>query len=292
MAARSEVPLACCENNPGYTRFCRICGRLLISEGVLTNPETGDSYEIISTLAQGGMSTTYLIFNLQNDRLAVLKEIDADLSRKAKARELFLREARVLAELRHPGIPRFYDFFCTEDRYYLVMEMIYGLTLEQLQPRSVSQAVGWMLEVCAVLTYLHERTPPVIHRDLKPANMILRYNPREVVLIDYGAVKEFSNRQGTRIATPGYGPPEQSQGRPCIQSDIYGVAMTLVFLLTRQFPGNLYNIRQRRLLGLDAAGIPADLIAIIDVATAYQPQDRYRDCRAFAAALQPFAASG
>ncbi len=290
--ARNEFPLECCARTVGPLRFCRTCGRLLVSQGVLENPENGHGYEVISTLAQGGMSTTYLVFNLQLDRLAVLKEIDADLSRRAKARELFTREATMLAALEHPGIPKFYDFFCTDERYYLVMEMIHGLTLEQLPPLSIAQAVGWMIEVCRVLQYLHSRQPPVIHRDIKPANLILRHQPRAIVLIDFGAVKEASNRTGTRIATPGYGPPEQSQGRPCLQSDFYGVGMTLVYLLTRTFPGNFYNPRERKLVELEAAGIPAELAAVIRRATAYNPQDRHRDCTELAEALRPFAVSG
>ncbi|MBW4700063.1 MAG: serine/threonine protein kinase [Aphanocapsa lilacina HA4352-LM1] len=287
--ARNKVPLECCERQGGLTRFCRVCGRMLTGGEVLENPETGNRYERVDTLAQGGMSTTYLVFNHQTDRLAVLKEIDADLSRKAKARELFLREAQVLAGLDHGGIPRFYDYFSTDERHYLVMEMIHGLTLEQVQPRSAAQAAGWMIETCQVLGYLHSLQPPVIHRDIKPANLILRYNPREVVLIDYGAVKLAGGRQGTRIATPGYSPPEQGRGRPCLQSDIYGVGMTLVFLLTRQFPGRFYHPRERRLVGLEEAGIEAPLAAVIAKATAYHPQERHRDSQELAHALSPFA---
>ncbi len=134
------------------------------------------------------MGTTYLVYNLQVNKLAVLKEIKAYQS--SKARELFAREARVLQDLRHPSIPRFYDFFCDEEHYSLVMEMIHGPTLEQVRPKTPAQAVGWIVETLEVLSHLHQQG--VLHRDIKPANLILRYHPRQIVLIDYGAVKEAS----------------------------------------------------------------------------------------------------
>jgi serine/threonine-protein kinase len=220
--------------------------------------------------------------------LAVLKEINADLSRKAKARELFMREAQMLQALQHPGIPKFYDFFCTDEHYSLVMELIHGPTLEEIEPVDVAQAVGWILETCEVLSYLHERG--VIHRDIKPANLILRHNPRRIVLIDFGAVKEVGSALGTRIATPGYGAPEQNQGRPCLQSDFYGIGTTLVYLLTRQSPTHFYNPRAQRLMGLEEAGLPSSLVSVILSATALDPHQRPQTCIDLMAALRPFAA--
>jgi serine/threonine protein kinase len=279
--------LECCRLNPPEVRFCRTCGRLLHSQGTLRNPEKGWEYEVIDVLVQGGMSTTYRVYNRQVHRLAVLKEINADLSRKAKARELFMREAQTLQALQHPGIPKFYDFFCTDEHYSLVMELIHGPTLEEIEPMDVAQAVGWILETCEVLSYLHERG--VIHRDIKPANLILRHNPRRIVLIDFGAVKEVGSAPGTRIATPGYGAPEQNQGRPCLQSDFYGIGTTLVYLLTRQSPTHFYNPRAQRLMGLEEAGLPPALVSVILAATALDPHQRPQNCTDLMAALRPFA---
>lgn len=285
----SESAVECCAANPPGTHFCRGCGRLLISQGDIHNPITDDAYAVIEVLAEGGMSYTYLVYNHQLKKLAVLKEIRAELATRAKARELFEREARILQSLDHPGIPKFYDFFCNDEYNSLVMEMIHGLSLEQARPGSTAQAVGWMIEACWVLDYLHRRNPPVIHRDIKPGNLILRYYPRQIVLIDYGAVKEASTAPGTRIATPGYAAPEQQQGRPCLQSDFYGIGTTLVHLLTDRFPGDFYNPRARRLLGLEDAGLLPALAAVIYRATAYDPGERPHDCQALIAALQPFA---
>jgi serine/threonine protein kinase len=280
--------LECCRLNPPETRFCRTCGRLSRSQGTLRNPEKGWEYEVIDVLVQGGMSTTYRVYNPQVHRLAVLKEINADLSRKAKARELFIREAEILQALQHPGIPKFYDFFCTDEHYSLVMELIHGPTLEEIEPVDIAQAVGWILETCEILSYLHEQG--VIHRDIKPANLILRHNPRRMVLIDFGAVKEVGSAPGTRIATPGYGAPEQNQGRPCLQSDFYGLGMTLVYLLTRQSPMRFYNPRAQRLMGLEEAGLPPALVSVILSTTALDPHQRPPNCTELMTALRPFVA--
>ncbi|WP_218079692.1 serine/threonine protein kinase [Anthocerotibacter panamensis] len=279
--------MECCSLNPPERRFCCTCGSLLRSKGVLRNPERGWEYQVIDILGEGGMSNTYLVYNPQIQRLSILKEIHSDLERKAKIRELFLREARVLQSLKHVGVPCFHDFFCADDHYSLVMEVIHGPTLEKVEPPSPSQAVGWMMETCAVLSYLHERTPPVIHRDIKPANLILRYSPRRIVLIDYGAVKEVGSQQGTRIATFGYGAPEQQIGRPSIQSDFYGVGTTLIYLLTRRFPGDFYLPRERRFAGLEQAGVDPGLAQVIYRLTHYIPQERGRDAQEVAALLEP-----
>ena len=271
--------MECCRPTPPCRRFCRLDGRLIVGQGVIRNPQTGQEYEVINTLARGGMSTTYLVYDYQKRTLAVLKEISSELAKKAKARELFQREASSLQALNHTGIPKFHDYFFTDERYSLVMELIHGSTLEQLRPSGFGEALDWLVQVCDVLEYLHGRNPPVIHRDIKPANLILRYNPRQVVLIDYGAVKEATTPPGTRIATPGYSALEQQRGMPCIQSDYFAIGTTLIYLLTRQFPGNFYDSSKRQFVGLEAAGIPRPLLAPILKLTAFDPADRPQNAR-------------
>lgn len=264
----------CCLPNPACLNFCRLDGRLIVGQGVIRNPLTGWEYEVLKVLAQGGMGTTYLVYNYQIRRLAVLKEMNAVMATKAKARELFQREARILQSLDHPGIPRFYDFFWTEAHCSLLMEMVHGYSLESIVPTSIAQAVGWVLELTDILDYLHQRNPPVIHRDIKPSNLILRYNPRHIVLIDFGAVKEATAPPGTRIATPGYGAPEQQKGLSCIQSDFYGLGTTLVYLLTRQSPSRFYIFSKGIFANLEEVGIPPILINVINILTAFNPKDR------------------
>lgn len=266
--------MKCCLPNPHCINFCRLDGRLISGQGVIRNPQTGWEYEVIKILAQGGMGTTYLVYNYQIRQLAVLKEMNADMASKAKARELFQREARILQSLNHSGIPRFYDFFWTEQHYTLLMEMVHGYSLTDIRPNNVAQALEWVLQLASILEYLHRRNPPVIHRDIKPGNLILRYHPRELVLIDFGAVKEATAPPGTRIATPGYGAPEQQKGMPCIQSDFYALGTTLVYFLTRQSPTKFYVFSKGRFANLESAGIAPIVINLIETLTAFHPQAR------------------
>lgn len=266
--------MTCCRPNPSCLNFCRLNGELIAGQGVIRNSQNGWEYEVLRVLARGGMSMTYLVYNYQNNKLAVLKEIDAELALKAKAREMFRREARILQSLQHPGIPEYYDFFDTQERYSLVMEMVHGKNLDQITAVGASQALEWLIQTSDILDYLHQRNPPLIHRDIKPANLILRYSNGKITLIDFGAVKEATAPPGTRIVTPGYGSPEQQKGSPCVQSDIYALGTTLIYLLTQQSPIKFYIPTQFKFVGLEAAGVPSALIPAIESLTAFLPEDR------------------
>ena len=265
----------CCRPNPAWMNFCRLNGKLISGKGVIRNPQNGWEYEVLRILAQGGMSTTYLVYDRQNCKLAVLKAINAELALRSKAREMFEREARILKSLEHPAIPKYYDFFDTRERYFLVMEMVHGKNLDQIvSPVSPTQAIEWLLQTSSILDYLHKRNPPLIHRDIKPGNLILRYRNCQITLIDFGAVKEATTPPGTRIATPGYGAPEQQSGKPCTQSDFYSLGMTLIYLLTRRSPSQFHVASKYKFAGLEDAGIPKALVSLIATLTAFLPEDR------------------
>ena len=279
--------MECCRPNPPCLYFCRLDGHFLErGQGVIVNPETGWEYEVLEILAVGGMSNSYLVYSYHHKKLAVLKEISIELAQKAKAREMFQREARILSSLEHSGIPRYYDFFSTSDRYSLIMELIHGKNLEQISTHTTLQVIDWMIELSDILGYLHTLQPPVIHRDIKPANLILRYNPRQIVLIDFGAVKEATTPPGTRIATPGFGAPEQTTGKPCIQSDFYALGASLIYFLTKQLSSHFYDLNQKKFVGLEAIGIPQPLVQVIEKLTEFFPENRPRNAIAVKELLQ------
>lgn len=276
----------CCRPHPPCRYFCRLDGKLLGGQGVIVNPNSSWEYEVLKTLAIGGMSTSYLVYSYHHQKLAVLKEISSELAQKAKGREMFQREARVLRSLKHSGIPQYYDFFFTSERYSLIVELIHGQNLEQVTNYTTSEAIDWAIDLCDILKYLQNLQPPVIHRDIKPANLILRYNPRRVVLIDFGAVKEATTPPGTRIATPGFGAPEQSTGKPCIQSDFYALGATLIYFVTKKLPSHFYDLNQKRFVGLEAIGIPRLLVRVIEKLTAFYPEERPQNAIAVTELLQ------
>jgi len=264
----------CCRPYPACTHFCRLDGHLLKGKGIIHNPNNGYKYEVLNVFAEGGMGVTYLVFNHQTNNLSVLKEIRSKLSSEEKIRELFQREARVLKSLDNPGIPQFYDFFVSDNHYSLIMEMIYGESLNRINPSTEKEVVGWMWELAKILDYLHNLPQPIIHRDIKPGNLILRHNPKQIVLIDFGAVKEVTLKPGTRITSASFSSPEQKKGLSFIQSDFYALGTTLIYLLTKKSPNRFRDAVTNRFTGLKDSGISDELITIINLLTKYNPFDR------------------
>ena len=278
------------EGNSPNNLFCIHCGQPLAVQHRIRH------YQVLRTLGQGGMGTTYLARDATGQiagmtQLLVLKQMNADMVKIAKAQELFEREAYTLKSLNHPGIPKYYDFFVEDGKKYLAMELIHGQDLEKrvytTGPVTPSQAVAWMIQTCDILTYLHSQEPPLIHRDIKPANLMVRSSVNRIVVLDFGAVKEIGTVPGTRIGAEGYCAPEQERGQPLTQSDLYAIGSTLIFLLTGENPFKFYCQRGRN-FRFDVAKVPtisSQLRDIIDRVTEPLPRDRYQTAKELAAAL-------
>ncbi len=291
----AQIPVAASEScthegNSPDNLFCIYCGKPLSIQLTIRH------YQVLQTLGQGGMGTTYLAWDsggvtTSHPKLLVLKQMNADMAKIAKARELFQREAHTLGLLNHPGIPRYYDFFIEDKKKYLAMELIHGQDLEKLVyrkgPITVNQAIEWMMQTCEILDYLHGQNPPLIHRDIKPANLMVRNSNNRIVVLDFGAVKEIGTAPGTRIGAEGYCAPEQERGQPLTQSDLYAIGPTLIFLLTGENPFKFYR-QQRRSFRFDVAKVPTitpKLKELIDKVTEPLPRDRYQTAKEVAAAL-------
>lgn len=284
--------------NPPNNVFCIHCGQPLRVERQIRQ------YQVLQTLGQGGMGTTYLAWVPQipgkkASGLLVLKEMNADMAEIAKAQELFEREARTLKNLNHPGIPQFYDFFVEAGKKYLAMELIHGQDLEKrvynTGPVLPNQAIDWMIQTCKVLDYIHEQDPPLIHRDIKPANLMVRSRSvgkaqsrdNQIVVLDFGAVKEIGTPLGTRIGAEGFSAPEQDRGQPVTQSDIYAVGATLIFLLTGESPRKYYQ-QQGRMYYFSLENVPTitpKLRQVIEKATQPHLRERYQSGQELAIAL-------
>jgi serine/threonine-protein kinase len=217
--------------------------------------------------------------------------MNADMAQIAKAQELFEREARTLKSLNHPGIPKYYDFFVEAGKKCLAMELIHGQDLEQrvltYGPVTLPQAVKWMIQTCDILAYIHSCKPPLIHRDIKPANLMVRHRDNQIVVLDFGAVKEIGTAPGTRIGAEGYSAPEQDRGQPCTQSDLYAIGPTLIFLLTGVSPLKFYR-RRGSGYGFDVSDIPTitpELRKVIEQACEPKLRDRYQTAKELSQAL-------
>ncbi|MEM8829131.1 MAG: FHA domain-containing serine/threonine-protein kinase [Cyanobacteria bacterium P01_G01_bin.19] len=286
------TPAACDHSdNPEGSIFCRHCGQPIVEEENFVG-----SYQILRTLGRGGMGTTYLAWDRNRTvknapMLLVLKEMNADMARIPKARELFEREARVLKSLKHPSIPEYYDFFVDNNHKYIVMELIHGHNLEQfVNQRGATEperTIRWMIQICDVMEYLHNLEPPLIHRDIKPANLMLRNLDSRLMLLDFGAVKELGTALETRIGVEGYSAPEQYRGKPCPQSDIYGIGTTIIFLLTGEAPMQYYRYQSNKFeFNIESIpNLPTNLGEVLRRACKPEPRDRYQTAKEMSEAL-------
>lgn len=203
-------------------------------------------YLIDKMVGKGGFGTTYLVKDLDCfEEQRILKELtlsikDEDpLDLKDMAERLFRREAQVLLNLYHSGIPRLYAYFAEESFSYLVQDFIPGQTLSEefkrrKTPLSEEEVMPILTSLADILDYLHSHTPPVIHRDIKPHNL-MRHQDGRIMLIDFGAVCQAAaspNANHTVIGSLGYAPPEQFLGQTTIQSDLYAVGASVIYLLT------------------------------------------------------------
>ncbi|MBE9126965.1 MULTISPECIES: serine/threonine protein kinase [unclassified Coleofasciculus] len=207
-------------------------------------------YRILNLLGQGGVGTTYAAKDLKNNQNVALKVLSLRRMADWKKMELFEREARILAQLNHPGIPRYLDYFQVDTsgdlRFYIAQQLAPGKSLAVLVERGwhpdETQVKQLALRVLNILIYLHQLVPPVIHRDIKPQNIILNRQGR-VFLVDFGAVQDTYHHTvtggSTIVGTYGYMAPEQFRGQAVLSTDLYGLGTTLVFLLTHQSPADL-----------------------------------------------------
>ncbi|MBE7550130.1 MAG: PQQ-binding-like beta-propeller repeat protein [Anaerolineales bacterium] len=255
-------------------------------------------YEIIKVLGVGGMGAVYLAQDLRFTgviRRCALKEMISttpDPHIRRLAVESFSREANLLVQLNHPGIPKIYDFFTEAVRSYLVMEYVEGDDLENVLENTEGMlkeetVLDWAIQVCDVLVYLHGQIPPIIFRDLKPSNIMLRKQQNKIALIDFGIAKAFeAGQKGTMIGTEGYSPPEQYRGVADPRGDIYALGATLHHLLTKRDPRLeppfTFHEEPARLLN---PSLSEETNAVIMKALEYEPEKRYQSAQTFKDAL-------
>jgi eukaryotic-like serine/threonine-protein kinase len=209
-----------------------------------------DRYQIKTILGQGGTAITYQAIDLETQETVVLKVMSLRRAQDWKAIELFEREAQILAQLEHPAIPKYLDYFQLEterDReFYIVQTLARGTPLATLIDRgwepTVAEVEDIANQVLGIIDYLHRLSPPIIHRDIKPQNLI-KSSDGKISLVDFGAVQATYHQTitggSTVVGTYGYMAPEQFRGQAFLSTDLYGLAATLLFLLTRADPSKL-----------------------------------------------------
>jgi len=253
-------------------------------------------YAIDRMLGRGGMSAVYVARDLHmaGRPVAVKEMVDqfADEQERLEAERDFAREADMLATLRHPAIPAIIDRFSENNRHLLVMEYIAGENLEHKQeahgPFDEETVRAWARELCSVLSYLHNRQPPVVFRDLKPGNIILQPDGR-VRLIDFGIARLFKPHQKadtTALGTSGYASPEHYTGQTDARSDIYSLGATMHHLLTGRDPSKFPPFQFPPVRDLNPA-VSSEMAAVIDKAVRSTREKRFASVDEMRKALEP-----
>jgi len=213
----------------------------------MTATVVADRYELVRPLGHGAFGRTFLARDTTTGVAVALKVLDPRARGDWKARELFAREATVLRDLRHHGIPEVHAVLEQEwegaTTPMLVMEFVDGESLARLieDRRSLGRAdvLHLFMELLGILEYLHRRIPPILHRDIKPSNVLVRPDGT-AALVDFGSVRSLHLRHdeaGSTIAgTFGYMPYEQFMGQASTSSDLFALAATFLHLVTGRPP--------------------------------------------------------
>ena len=252
-------------------------------------------YRIVEILGQGGMGSVY---RAVDENLGVDIALKENLFTTDEYARQFRLEAVILANLRHPNLPRVSDHFVVgEQGQYLVMDFIDGEDLRQRMERvgtiTEEEAVMVGAAMCDALAYLHTRKPPILHRDIKPGNVKITPDGH-IFLVDFGLAKVVQGSQatttGARAMTPGYSPPEQyGTARTDPRTDIYSLGATLYASLTGIIPedglaramdnAQLTPLRKRN------SKVSRRLAAAIEQSMAIDPADRFQTAEDFKKAL-------
>ena len=204
----------------------------------------GGVWELYEMIGEGGMGSVYKAKHLRNRKEVAIKVLNRNASLENEAQRRFTREARIAQRFQHPNIVRVFEYGHEERLgHYLVMELLKGLSLEDLleQKRnknsylSVPEIMEIFSQICAAVEYAHAHQS--IHRDIKPANIFLtsdREGKTCVKLLDFGVVKSLDanistlSNSGVIIGTPAYFSPEQAKGETIdCRTDIYSLTAVL-----------------------------------------------------------------
>lgn len=230
-------------------------------------------FRIEREIGKGGMGTVYRASHLGLARRVAVKVLKKDIASNPEVAERFMREARTMARLRHPGAAMIFDAGRLADgRPFIVMEYVEGETLAETLARegtlTPEYAVRIASEICDVLAEAHNLG--IVHRDLKPSNIML--NGRGVCVLDFGIAKVLATtadatkthattESGLVIGTPRYMSPEQCMGQPVgPASDLYSVGVLLYEMLAGRPP--FVDQLASAVLVKQATAIPPALLAL------------------------------
>ncbi|MGF1465886.1 MAG: protein kinase [Sandaracinaceae bacterium] len=275
-------------------------------------------YRIVKRLASGGMGVVYLA-RIEGAkgfaRPAVIKRMLPSLTHDEELVGLFVREAQILSNLRHPGIVGVLDFESERDSYLMALEYVHGYHVghwlrfhrEREEPFDAELALFVMVQVLEALDYVHHLTDAegqhrgIVHRDISPSNILIDVEGH-VRLLDFGVARMMGDATSVKEGEvslkgkfPYLAPELLNQGEPSPASDIYACGVVLHELLVGQNefkrPDATETLRRVLLHQLSSVeevrhDVPRGLDRILRIATAREPKNRYERGSEFAAELR------
>ncbi len=220
----------------------------------MANEILGGRYEIQQQLAKKAGRKTLLARDLKTQELVVAKLLNFNSEFEWDDLKIFEREAQTLKALSHPAIPRYLEYLELEagssKGFALVQTYVAGKSVEEYLSVGRTFSEAEVKEIAKallqILTYLHERQPPVVHRDIKLSNILLGERSGnsvgQVYLVDFGSVQNMAATKSgtiTVVGTYGYMPPEQFGDRAVPASDLYSLGATLIAIATGSHPADL-----------------------------------------------------
>ena len=271
-------------------------------------------YELYEVLGKGGMGIVYRARHVLLDRIVAVKSLHSHILDNEIAVERFLREIRLIGQLKHPNIVNAENAGDDAGRYYLAMELVDGESVHRLISRygGVPLSIGCEIVRQTALGLQYASEQGIIHRDIKPANLILQRTGL-VKILDFGLGKFQLQKQpaadyaltivGTTLGSVDYIAPEQWEDAASVtvRADIYSLGCTLFSLLTGRAPfeeqhlnrdqrmiahikGEIPSLRQFR------KDVPDEIESCYTKMVAKNPEDRFTQPSEIARILEPYAA--
>jgi serine/threonine protein kinase len=263
-------------------------------------------FEILELIGQGGMGAVYKVRQKDLDRIVAVKILPPAIGQSPEFFARFIREAKALAKLNHPGIVTLHEFGQQDGLYFILMEFVDGVNLAQLMKTgriSPREALAIVPQICDALQFAHDQG--IVHRDIKPENILLDKSGR-VKVADFGIAKIVGDvnqaflpdlhsppagmctEAGKIIGTPQYMAPEQISHPSDVdhRADIYALGVVFYQMLTGELPGKCLEAPSKKV------HIDVRLDEIVLRAMEKEPEMRYQtahDFRTVVDGVQSFA---
>jgi predicted Ser/Thr protein kinase len=276
-----------------------------MAKSELIGKKLSGRYEVTELLGRGGMSSVYAGNDPNLRRKVAIKVIHPHLSEDPQFISRFEEEAAAVAQLKHPNIIQVFDFNHDDETYYMVLEYVPGVTLQEHLEKIVgdggtmgtAEAREIVAKVCDALEYAHQRG--MIHRDIKPANIMIT-DAGQVILIDFGVAKMIGGKQhtatGAVVGTALYVSPEQVRGKePDHRVDLYALGVTMFEMLSGKPPFEADSAMTTMMMHVNEPvpdirelnpDVPDSLKDVIEKALAKERDDRYKSAADMAKALR------